>query len=301
MTRFSAVTLDLSRFPPPLAIRGIDYEGLLEARKPRLIELLDAAGIEFDVASLETDPGIILQQADAYRELLAYAAINDAVRAVMIAFATGADLEHMAAYYGVMRRVITPASGSTPAVMESDAEFRRRVLLAPEAMAAAGPRGAYVFHALTADHRVLNVDVWTSKPGHVVVALQSREADGIATPDMIGVVRDHLHRDDIKPLTDVVVVRSVTNFAYRIHADVYVAHGPDPIMVRDQVLESLQAMAASRRTPARDVPRSAVYAAAQIGPVDKVVLHEPAVDIARDYGEVGICTGIDVKVTTYAG
>jgi phage-related baseplate assembly protein len=118
---------------------------------------------------------------------------------------------------------------------------------------------------------------------------------------MIGAVRDYLYRDDIKPLTDVVVVRSVTNFTYRIKADVYIAPGPDPIMVRDQVLQSLQAMAAGRRTPARDVPRSAIYAAAQIGPVDKVVLHEPTVDIARDYGEVGICTGIEIKVMTYAG
>src|SRR5690606_24987794 len=117
-------------------------------------------------------PGIILQQADAYRELLAYAAINDAVRSVMIAFAVGADLDHMAAYYGVTRRIITPAAGSTAAVLESDAEFRRRALFAPEAMAAAGPHGAYVLHALTADPRVLNVDVWSPDPGKVTVAVQ---------------------------------------------------------------------------------------------------------------------------------
>ena len=56
---------------------------------------MQLAGIDFDVDTLESDPAIILQQADASRELRAYAAINDAVRAGLIAFATDSDLDHL--------------------------------------------------------------------------------------------------------------------------------------------------------------------------------------------------------------
>lgn len=301
MTRFSAATLDLSRYPAPLAIRGIDYEGLLAERKSRLVSLFTAADIEFDEEGLETPTPIILQETDAYRELLAYAQVNDAVRAVMIAFATGTDLDHLAAFYGVARLVITPASGSTPAVMEGDEPFRRRVLLAPEAFAAAGPRGAYIYHALTSDSRVLNVDVWKPAPGEVIVAVQSREGDGTASGDLIAAVRAYLHQDKIKPLTDVVTVRSIVNHRFSIDLDAYVQSGPDPLLIRTEIISAVSAMVAGRRTPARDMPRSAIIAAAQLGAVDKVTLTAPAVDIARGYGEVAVLENLTVRVSTYDG
>ncbi|WP_223478748.1 baseplate assembly protein [Oricola indica] len=301
MTRFSAATLDLSRFPAPLAIRGIDYETLLAERKTRLVALFQARGIEFDVADLETSPAVITQETDAYRELLVYAAINDAVRAVMVAFAIGSDLDHLAAFYGIERLMLDAATSTTPAVYETDTQFRRRVLIAPEAFATAGPAGAYVFHALTADPRVLNVDVWTPAPGEVNVAIQNREGDGTATADMIEAVRSHLHRDDIKPLTDVVNVRSVEIVPYTIDVEGFCLPGPDPVAVKESMEVALAAMAAARQTPSRDVPRSAVYAAAQVGPLDKAVVNEPAADIARGYGEVAYCTAINVTVTTYDG
>jgi phage-related baseplate assembly protein len=291
MARFSADGLDLSRFPPPLAIRGIDYESIFAERKTRLLELLTEAGIPFDVDRLEVDPAIIVEEADAYRELLTLARINDAVRSVMVAFAVGSDLDHLAAFYGVER-----AAG------ENDVSFRRDVLIAPEAFGSAGAHGAYVFHARrAAPLRIANVDVWSPEAGRVEVAVQSSEGDGQSSADLLAIVRDRLYRKDVKPLTDMVNVRSIVNVPYTIKADGYILPGPDPQMVRTEALRSLQAMALYRKTPARDVPRSAVFAAASVGPMDKVIVHSPAQDIARGNGEVGVCTAIDMKVTVYDG
>lgn len=298
-TRFSADTLDLSRFPAPLAIRGVSFETIQAERMARLPVLLTAFGIPFDAGSLEAEPVGILQQADAYREMLVLSAINDAVRSVMVAFAIGADLEHLGAFYGVTRRIIALATSIAPAVMESDEELRRRLLLAPEAFAAAGPHGAYVFHALSSDPRVLNADVWSDAPGVVNVAVQSRLGSGVPTTDLVEAVRAHLNRRDVKPLTDVVNVRPVVNVPYRIEVDGFVLPGPDREAVKAAMLDALTAMAASRRTPSRDVPRSAVFAAASVGPLDKAVVIEPATDIARGYGEVADLTGIIARVTTY--
>ncbi len=293
MTRFSAAGLDLSRFPAPLAIRGIDYEAILAERKTQLVALFAERGVDIDIIQLETDTSVIIEEADAYRELLTLARINDAVRAVMVAFAVGADLEHLAAFYGVAR-----LTG------ENDTRFRLRTLLAPEAYGCAGTHGSYVFFALTADPRVKTVDVWSPRPGEVIVAVQEADADGngiAASTELLTIVRDQLTRPDVKPLTDMVTVRSVINVAYSIKLDAYILPGPDHTMVKSEVLASVEAMTLDRATPSRDVPRSAVFASASVGPVDKVIVHSPVADIARDSGQVGVCTGIDVRVIVYAG
>lgn len=301
ISRYSAETLDLSRLIAPVAIQDIDYENILAERKTRLIELFDALEIPYDVGELETDPAIILEETDAYRELLMYARVNDAVRAVMVAFAIGSDLDHLAAFYGVVRLVITPATDSIAAVMEGNTAFRRRVLLAPEAFAAAGPRGAYIYHALTADSRVLNADVWSPSPGAVVVAIQSREGDGSAPDDLVSAVRTYINQDHIKSLTDYVTVQSVANHLFSIDLDAYVMSGPDISLIKSEIIASINAMVLARRTPSRDMPRSAIIAAAHIGSVDKVILTNPTLDIAHGYGEVALLEDLVVRVTRYDG
>lgn len=281
------VQIDLSRLPAPAVIESLDFEDILSEMKASAIE---AAPELEEVLELESEPAVVVLQACAYQVLLARARVNDAARAVLVAFADGTDLDHLAAWYGTKRW-----EG------EVDSELRRRVTLAPEAMATAGPLGAYLFHALSADARVLNADVWSPSPGEVTVAVQAREGDGHAAPDLIDTVRAHLARDEIKPLTDIVNVRSVENFPYEIAAEVFILPGPDPVAVRDEVTKSLEAMVAARRTPSRDVPRSAVFAAASVGPVDRVHVTSPAADIARNNGEVGLCTSIHVTVTVHDG
>lgn len=288
--RFSATTLDLSRQPPPEAIRGVDYEAILSERKARLVELFDAAGVAYDVDALESDWAVIVQQTDAYRELLGIAAINDAVRSVMLAFARGSDLDHLAADMGVSRMI-----------GESDERFRARVLVAPEAYGAAGPHGAYVYHALSADARVTAVDVWSPSPGAVTVAVQTAETDGTASAEVLTAVRSRLSAPEIKPLTDALTVRSVTAIPYAIEVVVYVLPGPDPEVIRASALASLTAMAAARKTPSRDVPLSAIYAAASVGGVERVAIISPGADVARGVGEVGHCSGITVSVEATDG
>jgi len=300
VTRYSAVTLDLSRFPPPLAIAGVDEEAILAARIGRLKGLLNELGVPYDVDRIEHDPVAALQQSDTVREAGVLSAVNDAVRAVMVAFATGADLDHLGLFYGIARRIIGQG-GDGSAILEGDDEFRRQVLLAPEAFSTAGTHGGYVFWALRADGRVLNADVWSPAPREVTIAVQSRLDDGLASADLVEAVRAQLTRKDIKPLTDEVNVRSVTNHTYSVSLDAFVLPGPDALAVKSAIEAAIMREAAARRTPARDMPRSALIAAAQLAVVDRVALVSPMNDIARDYGEVPVLTGLDVRVQTYAG
>lgn len=295
-TRMSAVTLDLSRFDPPRALTPLDFEEILQERLADMIARFNQRDIPYEVNDTEYDPLIVLEETDAGRELKVVGMINDSVRAVLVAFAVGSDLDHLGLRFGVYRRVITPATGNTPAVMESDAEFRRRILWAPEAFAAAGPEGAYIYHALTADPRVLNVDVWSPAPGRVTVAIQSREGTGEASEDLLVAVSKYLNRDDIRPLTDVINVQSVVNIPFSISLVAYIHPGPDETTVKDLIEKSVRKMVASRRTPSRDMPLSAITAAAALDMVERVALLTPSANLSIARGEVPDLQSLTVVV-----
>lgn len=311
MSRFAAITLDLSRFPKPTALRDMDFERIFAERLAHLKALFEAADIPFSVEMLQTDPAVVQQRVDAFRETAVYGWINDAVQSVMVAFAAGADLDNLALTAALwmpsswresmLRRIIQPATETAPAVMESDNEFRRRILLAPEAYSTAGTAGSYLFHVLWADPRLLWADVWSPAPGEVIVAAQSREGDGTAPNDLVEAVRAHLARPDIKPLTDVISVRSVVNIGYTISIDAYILPGPDHATVEEAIKASVLKLAAARHTPSRDMPRSAIIGAAQLDVVDKIILPSPATDIARGYGEVAHLTDLAVRVHVHGG
>ncbi|MDB0554564.1 baseplate assembly protein, partial [Ralstonia solanacearum] len=93
--------------------------------------------------ALESEPVTKLLQENAYRELVWRQRVNDAARAVMLAFAEGDDLEQLAANFDVQRLTITPADDSTvpptPAVMEGDDSLRERAQEAFEGLSVAGP------------------------------------------------------------------------------------------------------------------------------------------------------------------
>ena len=134
---FTAINLD--RLPPPIIIEQPDFESIFAARKARLIELAPHLAPALE---LESEPLVKLLQEDSYRELILRAAVQDAGAGNLLAFAAGAVLDHLAAFYGVARQVIQEADASvSPPVeelLEDDARLRSRVQLAPEGFTTAG-------------------------------------------------------------------------------------------------------------------------------------------------------------------
>ncbi|MCC5807243.1 MAG: baseplate J/gp47 family protein [Opitutales bacterium] len=130
----SGTPIDLSQLPPPDVVEPLDFEAVFAAMLADLRE----RDPEFD-ALVESDPAYKILQTAAYRELLIRQRVNDAGRAVMLAYATATDLDNLAALLGVAR---LPG--------ESDTALRRRAQLSLEGFSTAGPRGAYMFHSLSA-------------------------------------------------------------------------------------------------------------------------------------------------------
>ena len=92
-------TIDLSLLPAPDVVEELDYETLLEERKATLLSLYDESEREAvaRTLALESEPIVKLLQENAYREVILRQRVNEAARANMLAYATGADLDQLGA------------------------------------------------------------------------------------------------------------------------------------------------------------------------------------------------------------
>lgn len=327
MAGLSAV--DLSQLPAPSVVETLSYEAIFAARLAEYIALTEAAGQVY-TALVESDPSYILIQSAAYQELVWRQRVNDAARAVMVAYAVKSDLDQLAAGFGVKRLQLAPGdpAHSIPPTMESDTELRRRIILAPEGFSVAGPEGAYIYHALSASGDVLDASATSSSPddiralvldvlntngaspelvtamtaamdaaiwpGNVVVSVLSRLASGEADAALVAAVAAALDADNVRPLTDYVTVQSATIIEYTVEATIYTYAGPDAAVVLAASRTRLAAYVEESQRIGRDITKSALYSVLHSPGVQRVELTSPVTDIVVDRTQAAYCTGISI-------
>lgn len=258
--------IDFSRLPPPDVIETVEYEALLArykasvlARKPELDQAL----------KLEQSPANVVLEVEAYGEMLVRARINSAARAVMLPFAKGADLDVLAAFFGVSRMT-----------SETDEQLRRRAQLAPEAFSTAGSQGAYIFQALSSDVSIRDVTaIRTDDHGGVKVTVMNSGSDPLPTTQQLANVRARLHASNVKPLTDVVTVAAPTVHRTAIRAVVTLYPGPDGALVLKDIATAVARVRDRISILGRNLERAAVISALYQEGVENVRLTEPAQDI----------------------
>ncbi|MDH7641157.1 baseplate assembly protein [Sphingomonas oryzagri] len=289
--------VDLSRLPAPEVVETLDFEAVYAQMAAGVSARLAAQNppISFDPTN-EADPAVAVLQEAAYHVTVLRARVNDAAKACMVAYATGADLENLLALLDVERLVITPANPDTgaAAVEEADSDFRSRGVLAPEGFSVAGPEGAYIFHARSADSRVADASATSPAPCQVVVTILARAGDGTAPADLIDAVSTYLASGDRRPLTDLVTVQSASIVDYVITATLITFAGPDSSVVIAQAQSALADYLATTRGLGRDVTRAGIIAALKVEGIQNVLLAEPAADIALDRTQASNCTAITI-------
>ncbi len=286
---FTAV--DLSRLPAPTIVETLDFDTIYGQMLAQFVALVP----DFD-ATVESDPAVKLLQVAAYREMLLRARVNDAARAVMPAYAIGADLDNLAALMGVARLVITPANEQigAVAVFESDEDFRRRFVLAPEGYSVAGPEGAYIFHSLSASSDVLDASATSPTIGEVRLTILARAGTGIASAELLAAVLAYVSAETRRPLTDYVTIQSAEIVQYAVEAEIRTFAGPDGSIVIAEARARLAAYIANSHRLGRDITRSGIFAALHVEGVQNVVLTSPAADVVLDRTQAGWCTGTNV-------
>lgn len=289
--------VDLSQLQPPDVVEALDYESILAS----MLADLRARDPVFN-ALVESDPAYKILEVAAYREVLLRQRINDAAKSVMLALATGADLDQIAANYNVQRLVVDPgdpvAVPPVPPTMESDADFRTRILLSLEGYTTAGSVGAYQFHALSASGDVKDVSVANPPlvPGQVNVAILSRTGNGAASTALVNTVQAALSAETVRPLCDTVIVQSaaIVNYAITAVLTLYPGAGQETVLAAAQA--AAQAYADDMHRMGRDITRSGVFAALHQPGVQNVALTAPAADVVIAWNQAAWCTAINVTV-----
>lgn len=289
--------IDFSTLPTPTVVEVLDFENV---RAEMLVDLV-SRDPAFS-ALVESDPAIKIIEVCAYRETLLRARINDAARAVLLAHATGADLDNLAALFAVSRKIITPADPTTipptPPVLEPDADLRRRVLLSLDGLATAGARNAYIFHALSVagvrDANVMSAPDYP--PGEVHVFVLGDADSGIPDALTLQRVTAALNAATVRPLTDSVFVAPGEVRPYALAASIYTYPGPDSDVVLANARVGAERYTTDNFRLGRDITLSGLYAALHVPGVQRVELSSPTATIVNTPAQCSRCTGITLAI-----
>lgn len=255
--------------PQPEIIETIDFEAILSELMADAVDRFAAAGIDYDVGNLETDPVKIVLEAAAYREVLLRARVNDAAKANLVSFSAGTDLDHLAAFHDVVR-----LDG------ETDAALRERVILAISGRSTAGPRDWYRAAARRASIRVADAAVYRTGSGpDIRIAVLATDNYGEADAQLLADVRDVVTSDAVRVISDRVEVVAATSTTVDVTADVWLL--PEaPQTVFDGLEEILRSALVAQGGLGFDVTRSWLTATLHQPGVHKVVLAQPAADVS---------------------
>lgn len=204
----SITQLDIAGLPAPEVIEEVSFEDILSLSVDDLIARFPAIS---PVITLESEPARKLLEVASYREMLIRARVNDAARSQLLAFAAGADLDHLAAFYDVVR-----LTG------ETDEALRTRTILAIASRSTGGTADRYRFVALSASVDVRDAIVWCDAGSPVVnVAVYSRAAGGVASQALLDTVSAALNAPTVRMVNDTIAVRSAVTSTQNITANVW--------------------------------------------------------------------------------
>lgn len=280
-------TIDTTTLPAPDIVETLDYETILAARKAALIAITPAADQAAIAATLaiESEPLTLLLQESAYREMILRARINDAARARLVAYATGADLDQLAAFYGLTR---LPG--------ETDTRFRTRLQLRIAALAGNGTAEAYRLTALSASLSVVDAAVVSPAAGAVNVAIWV--AAGADSAAVLKAVAAALNADDTRLLGITVTASLAVAKPLNISARIW-REPSAPVDLCATLTSTLPATIAAYSQLGRDLAVSWVAARLHVDGVSRVTLLTPADNItvgATEYITAGSITLVDEGV-----
>lgn len=199
------------------------------------------------------------------------------------------------AFVSTVANIDTTGGGSD---VETDEQLRERIKLAPSQYSSAGSRSSYKFYAKSANALITDISITSPTPGTVMI-VPLTEADD--TPEqIISDVYVACSPEDVRPLTDTVIVAAPTRTEYAIQVDVELYEDIDASSAKTTIFEALGAYAAEKRTKlGQDIIRSHIAQICRTGAVYDVSVVLPAENITIPDAAFASCTGITVNITGF--
>ena len=284
-------TIDLSTLAAPTIVEVKTFETILAEM------LAELAGYAPTLEIAESDPAYAILEVAAYREMLIRQEAQDGGKQVMLAYATGANLDQLGANYDCARKT-----------GETDTDYRARIALSLEAISTAGSRNSYIYHALSvdgvADVSAIGPDDDAGievEPGNVLVTVLAAATEdapeGTPTAELLAEVVSALNAEDIRPLTDTVTVQAAAMTEFSIEATLYFYSGPDAGTIMEAAQAAVEAYVTGCHKLGYDVARSGIFRALHQTGVQRVTLTLPATDVAVDASHVSYCPDANITLT----
>lgn len=189
---------DLATLPRPEIIETLDFEALLSTRKTVFVQRSVVHDFDYTVVDLETDPAVIQLEESAYREMVLRARGNDIARAAYLYYAKGSEVDHLGAFYDVIR---LPG--------ESDDRLKGRIILAVQGRSTGGTEPRYRFVAVSASLRVADAVVYTVGTSPVIhIAVFATDNNGVADAELLALVTAAVTDPEVRMVNDTIVVES---------------------------------------------------------------------------------------------
>ncbi|MDM1784263.1 baseplate assembly protein [Acinetobacter bereziniae] len=299
--------VDFSQLPIPDLISNIDYEEILKQRKESFIALFpsqkdkDSWGI---ILTRESEPVVKLLQENAYLEMLYKNKCNEDARSLLLAYAKGSDLDHLAlTEYGLTRLLVTPENITVvpplSAVYESDERLRERCLLSFEAMNTAGSANAYRFFSLSADGRVYGVKVYSPEENPYLLDIIISQIDSFnaeASAELINIVQNALDPEEIRPVCDRPTVKSSIAKEFQIVARLFMGKNAEDSLMLEAANIRINKYIDQVKKNGSSIRLSAIYAALHVDGISRVVIDQPQTDIEIDTWHHAYCNSVNISI-----
>lgn len=262
--------INLSSIGQPEVIETISFEGVLSDLQADLIGLFP------DIAPvLQLESALVnkMMQVASYREIILRARINDAAKGNLLAFASGANLEHLAALYGVERM---PG--------EDDNRLRYRTQVENKGRSPGGSSYWYQAAALRADIRVKSAVVYRDALLPIIyVSVLSYENGGIPDQSLLDAVNSYLQSDLVRLVNDTVIVAAAAQSTTDVEADVWLL--PDAsVSIVDGLPDYVKSRWSEEAGTGFDLELSWLMSKMHVSGVKKVVIKSPTVSIVATPG-----------------
>ena len=168
--------------------------------------------------------------------------------------------------------------------VETDDHYRQRIQESPEAYTCAGPAGMYRSLAMSVSQDIADVSVTCPTPGTVDVRPILAKGE-LPSDEVLEAVRKKLSADDVRPLTDTVIVQSPDGVSYDLDVTWYLSKADEPLLstISDAVTSAVESYVLWQRSkPGRDILPTMLISLIEQAGARRVVVRSPVYTVLKE-------------------
>lgn len=168
--------------------------------------------------------------------------------------------------------------------VETDAHYRQRIQESPEAYTCAGPSGMYRALAMGVSQDIADVSVSCPKPGTVDVRPVLAGGE-FPSDEVLEAVRAKLSADDVRPLTDTVIVQSPDGVSYDLDVTWYLSKADEALLstISSAVTSAVNSYILWQRCkPGRDILPTKLISLMEQAGARRVVVRSPVYTVLKE-------------------